>query len=546
MSNYKKLNLQIDESLVKSKWQGDYQKHAVLRAISQNCAALFIEMGLGKTFIIRTVLNHLEKADLIDRCVVVSPAEGVINLALEFMRFSATPLTWDDIYIVDTKHRTPFDAPPDGSPKKLIIMTYRNLIMLHDDYCKKLRGKKQKNVRREYIPWRVLGDKCCIILDECQNIKSYSSKTWKILDLAREHFPFRYIMSGTPSTKYAADLWTQMRFLWDKSVPDNYYDFLGRIACLGNQFSDYAVNYYYPDKVKLFLHHVSPLVIRQKAKGNIDLPPVIFDIINCKMSPKQQDLYNTISERMIGVVKMAGGRVTVRTLQDKFPYLSIALSDPVVLKSRKFVDKDVGGQLFNDENMQLASLSSQLKSWDITKNGKWEPCLSLIEKYSGEGRKIILWSSHPDVIDALAEKLAKFHPHRLHGNITINPGESVAERNKAVCDGFLQDKQSSLLIANYACLATAVNLTAVTRQIFWDRSWRSDIYAQAIKRSNRIGSTEPLIVNDLIFFQSIEKYQYREIKNRLDFNDKSFDENQGGQQFLSTNEDAIENILHGI
>jgi hypothetical protein len=55
--------------------------------------------------------------------------------------------------------------------------------------------------------------------------------------------------------------------------------------------------------------------------------------------------------------------------------------------------------------------------------------------------------------------------------------------------------------------------------IFWDRSFDSSTYVQALKRSNRIGSTEPLIVNNLILFSSIEEYQNTEIEKRLAFND---------------------------
>jgi SNF2 family DNA or RNA helicase len=105
------------------------------------------------------------------------------------------------------------------------------------------------------------------------------------------------------------------------------------------------------------------------------------------------------------------------------------------------------------------------------------------------------------------------------GGVIVNRGESVSERNAAICGGFLKDKNSRLLIANYECLSTAVNLVEVTRMIFFDRSWDFSTYIQALKRANRIGSTEPLIVNNLIFFSSIEEYQNNEIEKRMEFND---------------------------
>lgn len=427
-------NAFIDEKLVKGTFRAEYQRRVVLKALSQNRAALFVEMGLGKTFMIRTVLNHFEAWGLVKKCVVVCPPEGVINFALEFIKFSTSNLTWNDIYIVDSKHRTPF---ADGG-KKLTIMTYRALLMLHDDASKAVKGKKLKRVAKNYIDWGALGDKLCIILDECQNIKNHTSKIWKVADRAKSFFDFRYIMSGTMSTKYACDLWTQMRFLCEAAVPKNYYAFITEVANLGNRFSDWAINYYYRDKVEEFLRHTAPLVIREQAKGNIKLPPVLFKKIYCA-------------------------------------------------------------------------------------EDKTAPCASLVERYAAEGRKIILWSGHPDVIDALCNTFAKYHPYKLHGQTVIKKGESISERNAAVCKAFVEDKKSSLLIASYRCLSTAVNLVEATRQIFWDRSWESDDYIQAVKRSNRIGSTETLVVNDLIFYDSDEDKQYREIEKRLDFNSALWD-----------------------
>lgn len=459
----------LDDSLVKSPFKGDYQRRVIEKTISQNRLALFVEMGLGKTFMIRTALNHLQKFRALNRVVVISPAEGVLNLALEFIKFSSPSLAWSDIYIVDTKHREPFT-----DPKPLTIMTYRALIMLHDDAVKRATGKKLKTVRKNYIPWATLGPNACIILDESQNIKNPTSKTFKILDKAKSYFPFRYIMSGTMSSKYACDLWTQFRFLNEAAVPGNYYEFIKEIASLGNQFSDWAINYYYPEAVRTFVFSVAYLVAREKAAGNIELPPVIFRPIRCWMTPFD--------------IKMK------EKSQDR--------GDPLTPALLRLASKSKG-----EEGLPNMALS-----------GKFEICKSLLERYKSEGRKVLLWSGHPAIIDSLYEKFKAFNPYRLHGDITINKGESVAERNKALCDAFLSDKKSTVLIANFSCLSTAVNLVEVTRQIFWDRSWRSDTYMQSVKRSNRIGSSEQLIVCDLIFFDSSESRQRREIDSRLNFN----------------------------
>jgi SNF2 family DNA or RNA helicase len=496
----------IDPTCVKSEWAGDFQRKGVLRGVSQNRLALYWEMGLGKSFTIQTILNHLVCWERVNKYVILSPPEGVINIALECIRFSSFNLTWNDIYIVDTTHRNPSDYPE----KKVIIMTYRNLIMLHDDEYKKQKGKRGSSIiRKNYIPWEKLGDKLCIIADEAHNIKNSKSKTWHILDKAKYFFEFRYIMTGTPAPKYAADLWTQMRFLHEKSVASDYYSFLRLIANLGNRFSAYAINYYYEDRVKEFLDSVEYLISREKTAGNLELPPVVYEPIRIQMPPKQESLYQAIVNLTITTIKQEeDGRVTLQKLQNKFPYLSLALHDPCIIQEGKI-----------EESQTSPAIVSMLRSWEITENGKYEVAKSLIEKYADEDRKIILWSGHPKIIDLLTEKFKEFNPYKLHGGVVVNKGESVSERNAAICNAFIKDKKSNLLIANYDCLSSAVNLVEVTRMIFWDRSFDSSTYVQALKRSNRIGSTEPLVVNNLILYSSIEEYQNTEIEKCLEFND---------------------------
>jgi SNF2 family DNA or RNA helicase len=240
------------------------------------------------------------------------------------------------------------------------------------------------------------------------------------------------------------------------------------------------------------------------------------------MPPKQKRLYQAIVNLTITLIKQKeNGRITLRKLENKFPYLSIALHDPCVINEGNI-----------EESKTSPDIISMLRSWDITENGKYEVAKSLIEKYADEDRKIILWSGHPKIIDALTEKFKDFNPYKLHGRVTVDKGESVSERNAAICNAFIKDDKSNLLIANYDCLSSAVNLVEVTRMIFWDRSWRSDIFNQALKRANRIGSIEPLIVNMLIFFSSIEEYQDKEIIKRTNFNNNLWEGGKGAKDVL--------------
>ncbi len=58
---FKKFRAAIDPDCVKLEWKGEYQRQGVLRGLSQNRLAWFHEMGLGKSAVMQTTINHLMK-----------------------------------------------------------------------------------------------------------------------------------------------------------------------------------------------------------------------------------------------------------------------------------------------------------------------------------------------------------------------------------------------------------------------------------------------------------------------------------------------------
>jgi SNF2 family DNA or RNA helicase len=504
----------IHPELVKSEYKGDFQRKGVLRGISQNRLALFWEMGCGKTFVMQTIVNHLIYRGDVEKYVVICPPEGVLNFRDEILKFNSFDLKEDEIYICSVYNRKPFDNPK----YKVILMTYQNLIMLHNDYYKEKMGKRAIGVRivKNYIPFDKLGSKLAIICDESAEFKNPKSRTWKVMNKMKDFFFYRYILTGTPAPKYAADLWTQMRFLHSVSVPDEYETYIMRIADVGNKYSPYAVNSYHEDEVNKFLENTTYLVSREKMLGNIDLPELIMDSVLCPLPPKQRELYQNVIDYALYTLKEQDGVIYPVRLRSKFMLLCMALHDPRLLAM---------GSLAKVPELNDSVIKKAAK-WNIEDNGKWDISVSLLEKYIAEQRKkVILWSAHPYIIDTLNEKLKKFKPMKIHGGIEMEKGESVAGRNGRICNEFLSSG-CPLLIANHSVLKTSVNLTAVTRNIYWDIPMEQDVLFQTIKRSHRIGTVEPVIANFLMFPGTLEENLYYGILDKNEFNERAWAKNQ--------------------
>lgn len=460
----------------------------------------------GKTFTIQTILNHLVERNDIKKYVVLSPPEGVINLAYEFLRFNTFGLTREQIYICSTENRNPFTDPNI----RVIILSYRNLIMLHDDF-RKATGKTSRSSRvaKNYIPFEKLGDKLALVCDESSLIRNPDSKTFKVLDKAKGFFDYRYMLSGTPAPKYAANLWAQFHILSPKSVPADYNTFLRSVASVGNRFSPYAVNFYYDDKVEAFLKSVEHLVSREMAAGNLNLPPLIIKPIRCQLSTRQKQIYQMVVDSTLASIREEHGQLIPSIVRNKFMHLSLALHDPGLL---------LEGSL--DPSRTTPALMALLKSWKFEQNGKLEITDSLLEHHiEDQGEKAILWSGHPYILDKLNTYYEKYHPYVLHGETEKLKKESTAERNYRIVEAFKADKKSKLLLANYKVVKTSVNITEVTYNCFWDRSWDFEEFYQPLKRTHRIGQEKSVRVDSLMFAGSLEEQQDEEIENRASFND---------------------------
>lgn len=483
----KKFRVSLKEDLLRSPPMGEYQLEGIRRAIQQNRLMLAWEMGLGKTYAIVSALNHLWDSGMVDRILVVAPPESVYNFRREFLQFNTFGLEKSDFYIANPKNRNPFE-----SEAKIVIMTYRSFLMLSDDAYKKKTGKISKKYRSKVLPIDGWGTKRAIILDESHNIGNLSARQTKVLHIHKDYFEFRYQLTGTPDPNGVNKFYSQIQFLDENLLGDDYLSWLRTIANLGNKWSMMAINYYYPDKVKLFLDKITPWVIREFTKDNLDLPDLMIDKIYVEMNDKQRDIYQALVSYVLSIVKEDHGFIEPRVVENKFPFIIQALDNPSLLKGK--IDRGLS-----------SSLHRKVESWKFKDHSKLEVVSSLINKYLEEGKKVILWSGHPKTMDELADYYHKFSPVVIHGQIDVPSGKSREEHKNDLLEAFKTDKDSKLLIASYYVLSTAVNIVEASRSIYFDRSFNATYWIQSQKRTHRIGQSDSVVINPIIIEDSLDE-----------------------------------------
>jgi SWI/SNF-related matrix-associated actin-dependent regulator 1 of chromatin subfamily A len=114
----------------------------------------------------------------------------------------------------------------------------------------------------------------------------------------------------------------------------------------------------------------------------------------------------------------------------------------------------------------------------------------------GDG-KLVIMAHHHDVIDGVMEGLAVFGAVKLTGQ------QSLEERQAAV-DRFQKDPTCRVFVGSIMAAGVGITLTAAAHVIFAELDWVPGNVTQAEDRCHRIGQTESVLVQHLVFDDSLD------------------------------------------
>ena len=498
---------------IKGKYPNEnYQIEDTIKGIRQNRLYLAHEQGLGKTIILINIINHFWYYKLIDKILIIVPSEGLCNWKREILKFSNFFIE-EDITIANRFNREPFK-----NKYNIVIMTYGTFRMISDDYHKYIFPSRRsvKKYKTPVIPFDRWGINRMVILDEAHNLKDPKTRQTHLINLHKKYFKFRYFASGTPDPNGVEGIYSQIKFLDEGIIQEDYYDWIPKIANLGNRYSDYAINSYKPEAIEEFMNLIKPWVIRRLSKDHLELPDLIIDKIYVEFTDKHKKIYRLFIKKIMKEIEdlklnfLDEGKNfnEINRVISKFAFLSLAIDNPDLLRKHVNIED---GELFN-----------LINSWNLKDHSKTEVCDSLIHKYIKEqDRKVIIWSTHPLTINQLVEHYKKYKPYFIHGQMQkISKFKNMdrAEIKDCVIENFKKSKNRNLLIASSLAVCTAINIIQCNRVIYFDRNQDLKIWLQSIKRTHRIGQKEHVIVNPLICEKSLDVRTDKILTKREDIN----------------------------
>ena len=258
----------------------NYQTYATDFIVGHPEAAVFLDMGLGKSVITLTALLDL----CLDRFEI---AKVLVIAPLRVARdtWTAELQKWDH----------------------LKCFTYATVIGSVSEREAALRKKAHIYlINRENVSWLIEEsgfpfDFDMIVIDELSSFKSYQAKRFRSFLRVRPTVKRIVGLTGTPAGNGLTDLWAEFRILD-----------LGKR--LGRFITHYRNRYFLPDKRNgmtvysykplpgaedAIYRQISDITVSMKAVDHLDMPECIFNDVTVSLSEEERQKYDTLRNNLI-------------------------------------------------------------------------------------------------------------------------------------------------------------------------------------------------------------------------------------------------------
>ncbi|HWW39473.1 DEAD/DEAH box helicase [Pedobacter sp.] len=303
-----------------------------------------------------------------------------------------------------------------------------------------------------------------IILDESQNIKNPSSKSFKsVRSLKSKH---RLILSGTPVENSVGDLWTQLTFLNP--------GLLGTQAFFNEEYVQAIEKKKDEEKARKLQAIIKPFVLRRtKEQVAEELPAKTEQVFYCDMSEDQASYYE----------------------KTKSAYRNDLLSS---MDDGTYAKKQV--QLLQGLTAlrQLANHPSMIDDTYTSDSGKFESIVHTLDNVLKGGHKVLIFSQFVKHLSIFKRHLENEHiPYAYLDGSTKNRGEIVAE--------FQQDENLKVFLISIKAGGVGLNLTQADYVFILDPWWNPAVEQQAIDRTHRIGQDKKVFIYKFITRDTVEE-----------------------------------------
>jgi SNF2 family DNA or RNA helicase len=438
-------------------------------------AALFADMGTGKSFMLINNAAMLYDKGKINAVLVVAP-KGVYR-------------NWYDTEIPKhlpehIVHRMAIWSP---SPRKAEAKALDDLFVSTEDLkilCMNVEAFSTAKGTAFAKRFLFVHD-AMMIIDESTTIKTPGSARSKNTEKVGRGARFRRIATGSPVTKSPMDLYQQCAFLSDGCLNiSSYYAFQARYAVvverqLASHSFKQIVGYRRLDELKEKLDRFS---FRVKKEECLDLPDKLYVKREVDLTDEQVKAYNDM--KAVAMALIDGGMVSTVNALTQLMRLHQIVCGHVKLDD---------GTIKELPNKRIDEL------------------MAIVEETDG---KMIIWANYRHDIEAI--KLALQKEYGM-SSVATYYGDTEAEERQRIVNRF-QDMNDELrfFVGNPSTGGYGLTLTAAATMVYYSNSFDLEKRLQSEDRAHRIGQTKNVTYIDLIAPGTVDEKIVKALRNKID------------------------------
>lgn len=419
-------------------------------------AALLMEMGTGKTLTTIAVEGALYSAGRIHRVLVVSP-------------LSVTGV-WKDEHDAYADFDYTLAVLKGGGEKKADTLRHLTgnslqVAVVNYESCWRL--------EKELAAWQP----DLIIADEGHKIKSHNISASKAMHRLGAAAKYRLLLTGTPVTNKAIDIFSQYKFLDPRIFGQSFYAFRNTFFFMtgyGNHTP--VLKKSMEDELTRRMHSIA---FRATKKECLDLPETTDIIRKVELEPRAMKLYQSLVKE--SYAELSGGEVTITNVLTKLLRLS----------------QLTGGFIGSDESSAAEQVST----------AKLDVLEDIIDAALEENRKLVIIARFVAELDAICRLLEKGRV-----NYSLIKG-GVKDRDEQVAR-FQNDPNVPVFVGQIATAGLGITLTAASTMVFYSLDYSMSNFEQCKARIHRAGQHMPCTYIYLAAQGTVDKKVLKALKSK--------------------------------
>jgi len=316
-----------------------------------------------------------------------------------------------------------------------------------------------------------------IIADEGHKIKTHNISTSKAMHRLGAGARYRLLLTGTPVTNKAIDVFSQYKFLNPGIFGQSFYAFRNRYFDMVGYGNHTPV--LKRSMERDLTERMHSIAYRATKAECLDLPATTDIIRKVELEPQVMRLYRNLVKD--SYAEISKGEVTITNVLTKLLRLS----------------QLTGGFLGSDESTSTEQVST----------AKLEVLEDIIDSALAENQKLVIIARFVPELNAICSLLDKKGVrHSLIMGSIRNRDEQVAQ--------FQKDPNVSVFVGQIATAGLGITLTAASTMVFYSLDYSMSNFEQTKARIHRAGQRMPCTYIYLTAAGTVDEKVLKALKNK--------------------------------